>query len=230
MAAGQLANLLKGQPQDLRIRLDLAGCFGAMSEDALLSGNLADAETSSREAMQLLDGILSEEPNHVEALAGKAAQLGMRAGMLRDRGRQADAMKDFDEGIRMLESLEPSRAGNSMVAYRLALLWWQKGRMLGMAGSRDEETRLMIQARQLLDTLRERSTADGPTPEQLSRSKAYLCGDLGHAWQLSDRKQEAIRAFSDAVSEWQQLAQKRPRNEEYTEGLFWCKQRLDDLE
>ncbi len=229
MAAGHLANLLKGQPQDLRIRLNLAGCFGAMSEDALLSGNLVDAEASSREAMQLLDGILSEQPNHAEALAGKAAQLGTRAGMLRDRGRQADAMKDFDEGIRMLEALEPSRAGNSMVAYRLALLWWQKGRMLGMAGPRDEEIRLMIQARQLLDTLLGRSTADEPAPEQLSRSKAYLCGDLGHAWQMSDRKQEAIRAFSDAVAEWQKLSQKRSRNDEYAEGLFWSKQRLDDL-
>lgn len=229
MAAGQMTTLLKMHPQDLRIRLDLAGCYSAMSEDALLSGNMADAETFSREAMQLLDGILSEQPNEVEAIVGKAAQLGMRAGLLRDRGRQADAMEDFDEGIRMLEALKTGQNGNSKVAYRLALLWWQKGRILGAGGARDGEIGLMTKARQVLDTLTGPPPADEPPPEQLRRSKAYLCGDLGHALQISDRKEEAIRAFSDAISEWQQLAQKRPNYEEYAEGLFWCKQRLEDL-
>lgn len=229
LASSELTELLKEKPGDLDIRLDLAGCYGAMAESALLSGDVPGAENLSREAMKLLDGILVEQPDHSEAGARKAAQLGLRAGILRDRGMQAEALKDFEEGIRMLEAIRASAPSNAMAAYRLALLWWQKGRMLGMSGRRDEEIALIGKARELLDKLESEHATDGPRPEQLQRSNAYLLGDLGHAYHLASRKEDAFRTFSDAVSVWQNLLQSRPQSEEYSEGLTWCKQRLDDL-
>ena len=116
-----------------------------------------------------------------------------------------------------------------MVSYRLALLWWQKGRMLGMAGNRDEEIALIGKARDLLGRLEAAHPASGPRPEQLQRSGAYLLGDLGHALQLANRKDDAVRAFSEAVSLWEGLLASRPQSEEYSEGLTWCRQRLEDL-
>ncbi len=229
LASSELAALLKEKPGDLDIRMDLAGCYGAMAESALLSGDVPGAESLSQEAMKLLDGILVEQPDHAEAGARKAAQLGLRAGILRDRGLQVEAMKDFEEGIRMLEAIRASAPSNSMAAYRLALLWWQKGRMLGMGGRRDEEINLLVKARDLLETLEAQHAVDGPRPEQVQRSGAYLLGDLGHAQHLANRKEESFRTFSDAVSIWQSLLQSRPQSEEYSEGLTWCKQRLEDL-
>jgi tetratricopeptide (TPR) repeat protein len=229
MALVQLRKIHQENPRDLRSWLDLAACYSAMSEDALLSGDVPQAEIFSREAMVLLDRILIENPENSEAITRKAGQLGLRAGILRDRGQAPEAMKGFDEGIRMLEGLDPEKSGNRMAAYRLALLWWQKGRLVGMGGLREDEIELIFNALQMLDRSVGKAPDDEPTPEQLRRAKAYLQGDLGHALHLANRKNEAIRAFADAIKEWQELSNKRPHSEEYTEGLLWCKQRLDDL-
>lgn len=229
LASAELTRLLKEKPGDLEVRLDLAGCYGAMAEAALLSGDIAGAESVSGQALALLDEYLIKRPEDADALARKAAQLGLRAGIQRDRGLAAEAMKGFDEGIRMLEAIRASAPDNALVSYRLALLWWQKGRMLGMGGQRDKEIALLGKAGDLLGKLEVATAASGPRPEQLQRSGAYLSGDLGHALQLAERKQQAAQAFSDAASLWESLLRFRPRSEEYSEGLNWVRQRLEDL-
>ncbi len=229
LATAELTKLLKDKPTDPALRLDLAGCYGAMAEAAVLSGDITGAESLSREAMKLLDALLIEQPDNAEAVSRKAAQLGLRAGIQRDRGLSAEAMKDFDDGILMLERILASSRNNAMVSYRLALLWWQKGRMLGMSGNRDEEISLIGKARDLLGKLEAEHAMSGPRPEQLQRSGAYLLGDLGHALQLASRKNDAVRAFSDAVALWEGLLASRPQSEEYSEGLTWCRQRLEDV-
>jgi tetratricopeptide (TPR) repeat protein len=229
LASVEFVKLLKENPQDFALRLDLAGCYGAMAESAVLSGDIAGAESISKEAMKLLDQLVVEQPDNTEAVSRKASQLGLRAGIKRDRGQAAEAMSDYNAGIRMLEALRASAPGNAMVSYRLALLWWQKGRMLGMAGQRSEEIALIRKAGDLLRQLETDTSSTGPRPEQLQGAGAYLLGDLGHALQLSNQRDEAVRAFSDAVTLWEGLVKSRPRSEEYSEGLDWCRQRLADL-
>lgn len=229
LASVELVKLLKDKPEDFTLRLDLAGCYGAMAESAMLSGDIAGAESISKEAMKLLDRLVVEQPDNVEAVSRKASQLGLRAGIQRDRGLAAEAMKDYDEGIRMLEAIRASAPGDAMATYRLALLWWQKGRMLGMGGKRSEEIALIRKAKDLLGQLETDPASSGPRPEQLQSSGAYLLGDLGHALQLAKQKMEAVQAFTDAVALWENLLQSRPRSEEYSEGLAWCRQRLEDL-
>ena len=229
LASVELVKLLKEKPADFALRLDLAGCYAAMAESAILSGDITGAEGISKEAMKLLDRLVVEQPENSEAVSRKASQLALRAGILRDRGQAADAIKDYDEGIRMLEGIHASPPGDALVSYRLALLWWQKGRMLGMSGQRDNEITLIRKARDLLGQLQANPSITGPQPQQLQNSGAYLLGDLGHALQLANRKDEAVQAFSDAVGLWEKLAAARPQSEEYTEGLAWCRQRLADL-
>ena len=101
--------------------------------------------------------------------------------------------------------------------------------MLGMAGHRDDEIAYISRARDLLRQLETDQSASGPRPEQLQSSGAYLLGDLGHALQLAGQKADAKAAFADAVTLWEGLVTSRPRSEEYSEGLAWCRQRLDDL-
>ncbi len=229
LATVELAKLLKERPSDFPLRLELAGCYAAMAESTVLSGDIAGAELLSTEAMKLLDHLVVEQPDNAEAVSRKASQLGLRAGIQRDRGFSAEAMTDCDEGIRMLEAIRASAPGNAVVSYRLALLWWQKGRMLGMAGQPDEKIVMIRKARDLLGKLEASRSATGPRPEQLQSSGAYLLGDLGHALQLASRKDDAVRAFSDAVGMWESLLASRPKSEEYSEALAWCRQRLGDL-
>ena len=229
LAARELTKLLGEKPDDLEVQLDLAGCYGAMAEASLLSGDIAGAESLSGQALKLLDAYLVKRPEDADALARKAAQLGLRAGIQRDRGLAAEANKGYDEGIRMLEGIHASAPDNTLVSYRLALLWWQKGRMLGMAGDREKETALLVKARDLLGKLEAAPSSAGPRPEQLQRSGAYLLGDLGHSLQLAGHKEKADHAFSEASSLWESLLRSRPHSEEYSEGLSWCRQRLKDL-
>ncbi len=229
-ASVELVKLLKDKPGDFALRLDLAGCYAAMAESAVLSGDITGAEAISTEAMKLLDRLVVEQPDNAEAVSRKASQLGLRAGIQRDRGESAEAMQGYDAGIRLLEDLRASAPGNALVTYRLALLWWQKGRMVGIAGNREEEISLIGKAKDLLNGLEATPSANGLRPDQLQGSGAYVLGDLGHALQLANRKSEAIQAFTDAVALWQSLVASRPHSEEYTEGLAWSRQRLADLE
>lgn len=230
LASVELVKLLKESPGDFALRLELAGCYGAIAEAAVLSGDITGAESLSREAMKLLDRLVAEQPDNASAVSRKASQLGLRAGIQRDRGFSAEAMKDYEEAIRMLEAIRASAPGNAMVSYRLALLWWQKGRMLGMAGERSDEISLMRKARELLLQLEIDRSPTGPRQEQLQSSGGYLLGDLGHALQLAGLKNDAVAAFRDAALLWESLLKSRPQSEEYSEGLAWCHQRLADLD
>jgi len=229
LATVELVKLLKENPDDALLRLDLAGCYGAMAESAVLSGDIPAAETLSGQSTKLLDQLLATQPDNAEAVARKAAQLGLMGGIHRDKGMAAESMKEFDEGIRMLEAIRASAPNNAMVSYRLALLWWQKGRMIGMSGNRGEEIALIRRARDLLGKLETGDSTSGPRPEQLQSSGAYLLGDLGHALQLANQKEEAKKVFNEAVALWEGLLSSRPQSEEYSEGLSWCRQRLRDL-
>jgi eukaryotic-like serine/threonine-protein kinase len=228
-ASVELVKLVKEKPEDFALRLDLAGCYSAMAESAVLAGDITGAETISGEAMRFLEKLVVEQPDNAEAVSRQASQLGLRAGIQRDKGFHAEALKDYDQGLRMLEAMHASAPANAIVSYRLALLWWQKGRMLGMAGNRDEEISLIQRARDLLGQLEAEGPASGQRPEQLRSSGAYLRGDLGHSLQLANRKPEASAAFKDAILIWEKLLTSRPESEEYNEGLTWCRQRLEDL-
>ncbi|MGL5018947.1 MAG: hypothetical protein ACRDBP_12500, partial [Luteolibacter sp.] len=229
LASVEFVKLLEKNPKDFSLRLDLAGCYGAMVESAVLSGDITGAESISKTAMKLLDQLVVEQPDNAEAVSRKASLLGLRAGIQRDRGFSAEAMADYDAGIRMLEALRISASEKATIPYRLANLYWQKGRMLGMAGQRSEEINLIRKAGELLNQIAMTTLIDGPRPEQLQSTNAYLLGDLGHALQLASQKDEAARAFSDAAALWEGLLKSRSQSEEFREGLEWCRQRLADL-
>lgn len=229
LAAAELRKALTKNPGNPALTFELAACYATMAESAMLSGDVVGAESLSHQAVILLDQVLAAQPNHADATSRKAAQLGIRAGILRDRGESDEAMRNLDEGIRMLESIRASSPGDTMAAYRLALLWWQKGGLTGFHGGRDEEIALLGRARDLLASLLAAPQVTGPPPGQMRRASAYLAGDLGHALQLANRKGDAARAFTSAVSLWEELLKFRPGNEEYLEGLSWSRQRLEDL-
>jgi len=222
LAAVEMIRLLKEDPRDVNLRLELAGCYGAMAEASVLAGDVGAAEAASGEAMKLLDAVLKERPDSTVAATRKAAQLGLQAGLLRDQGKAEEALKAFEDGIALLERQgEP----DSLVNYRLALLWWQKGRMLGYDGKKAEELSLLFKSR---EALRELESVEGDgllRIEELQRSSAYLLGDLAHALELAKKTDEAKNIYSEAVILWERLLKSRPQSEEYEEGLEWIRQR-----
>ena len=229
LAAGDLVKLLEKNPQQPELQNQLAACHAAMAEAAILAGDAQAADSESQQALNTLDAILTARPDDRAIASLKASMLGLRAGLMQDLGKTAEVLQLFDDGIRILEGARAASPGDAMAAYRLALLWWQKGRALGLSGKRDEGIALLGQARDLLGSLPTGQATDGPRPEQLKRSAAYLAGDLGHALQLANRKGDAARAFDHAVSQWETLTKEHPDNAEYQDGLEWSRLRRDEL-
>ncbi len=227
LAAAEMVRLLKDMPGDVNLRLELAGCYGAMAEASVLSGDVGAAEQASVEAMKLLDAVLKERPDSTVAAIRKAGQLGLQAGLLVDRGKSEEALKAFEEGINLLERQGKGRDG--MVDYRLALLWWQKGRMLGFNGKKAEELALLMKALASLRDLEARGGDSGPAAEDAQRSSAYLLGDLAHALELANKTEEAKKIYREAVVLWEILLNSRPQSEEYQEGLEWIRQRAKGM-
>lgn len=226
-AADEMEALLKDDPANVDVILELAGCYGAMAEAAVLSGEIGAASDRSEQAMKLLDQVLQKRPESSMATVRKAAQLGLRAGLLRDQGKAEEALETYEEGITLLERQGADR--ESMVDYRLALLRWQKGRMLGFAGDEVKELVLLGKARDMLRELEAKADDTGPRVEVLQRSSAYLLGDYANALELSDQKQEALKIYGEALEVWTKLAKSRPKSEEYSEGLDWIRQRAARL-
>jgi len=230
LAAQEILKMLKDNPKDPGLRLDLAGCYGLMAESALFSGDTAEAETRSTEAIRILEELLREQPDLVEAGCRLASQIGLKAGLMRDKGEADAALKSFDEALRILEGLYASHPDNTLAGYRLALLLWQKGKMVGMNGKREEEVELIRRAHGMMTRLEADRNPGGPPMEKIQRSSGYLLGDLGHALQLADKKEEAIGAFTESASFWERLLESRPKSEEYQESLAWCRQRIKELQ
>lgn len=227
LAAEELIALLRIHPEDIQVRLELAGCYGAMAEASVLAGDVGAADAASAEAMKLLDAILKERPDSTVAATRKAAQLGLQAGLLRDQGKQEEAMKAFQDGINLLERQRPR--GDVMVDYRLALLWWQKGRMLGFAGEKDRELSFLAKSRDLLRELESIAERKVLSDEDLLRSSAYLLGDYAHALELAKKTDKAKELYGEAVMVWERLLKSRPQSEEYREGLEWIRQRAKEI-
>lgn len=224
-AAAEISKLLKNDPNDADLLLDLAGCYGAMAEASLLTGDVTIASKFSTEAMGLLDRVMKLQPESMRANIRKGAQLGIQAVLLRDQGKSEEAMKAFEEGIAILER-QPK---HPMRDYRLALLNWQKGRMLGYSGKRDEELNLLGKADEVLKGLQSNTEPSGPGLEILQKSRAYLLGDLAHALEMAKQNDRAELIYREAMVVWGALLKLRPNNEEYRSAMEWSRQRVTKL-
>ncbi|MFZ9935472.1 MAG: protein kinase domain-containing protein [Luteolibacter sp.] len=225
LALAELEKALEKHPNAEELLRRLAAAHTAMAEAAVLSGDPVDAVPHIAAADKLVAALPA---SHGNALL-KASLLGLRAGILRDRGKADEAMPLCDEGIRALEGLRAAAGSDPLPAYRLALLWWQKARLLGDSGRLEGEIEWLGRAHELLESLVRDDAVLGPLPEQILRTSAYLAGDLGHALQIANRKGAAAQTFDAAVSLWEKLAALRPDRSEYQEGLTWSRQRRSEL-
>lgn len=230
LAVAEITRLLEKNPGDPALRLDLAACHASLADSAMLSADTNEADARSAASLKLLEELLNERPDHAEAVSLMAGQIGLRAGLMRDRGEGDSAVDAFDTAIRMLEGASASAPDDALIRYRLALVLWQKGRMMGMAGRRPEEIELIRRSYDLLGKLESAQHSGGPPMEKIQSTSGYVLGDLGHALQLAGRKDDAKNAFAESVGFWERLLESRPQSEEYQEGLAWCRLRIKELE
>ena len=229
LAVGELLTLRKANPADLDIQSQLAACYSTMAEASFLSGDLQGAEQRSEEGLGLLKTYLGQRPRDDDAIVHQAALIGLKAGIHRDRGKGEQSMALYNEALGLLEGVHKRKPDHAMASYRLALIWWQKGRMLGITGNSAAEIGFLAKAASMLKDLQTRNDDKGPGPEQLLRSRAYLAGDIGHARDISGNQPAARVSLGEAVELWQQLREIRPRSGEYEQAEKWCRERLERM-
>lgn len=221
LAVKELETIMKEDPKNVPIRLELAGCYAAIADSSLTAGDIETAAKYAQDALKLLDQVIKEVPDSQMALIRKAGLLGIQGVLLRDQGKADEARKLFESGIGILENLPE----HPMRDYRLAILYWQKGRMLGFSGDRQGQIDLLAKADDALKLLQEQAKTEGPTVESLKRSRGYLFGDYALALEEADELERSKEIYQQAAEIWEKLLEKRPDNEEYTAALEWVKER-----
>ena len=225
LAAEEMKKLLAEDPGNAKLQLELAGAYAAMAEASLLSGDIEALKQLSGDALDLLNEVLKKEPESKTAKVRKSAQMGLQAGLLRDQGKAEEALELFEDGIALLER----EVSDPMVEYRLALLRWQKARMLGFAGKKEQELSLLEQANESLRLLQGSAGSLELWKDALPRSRAYLLGDLAHALELANDKEKSKETYREATGLWKKLLESRPESEEYRSALEWTMQRADGV-
>ncbi|MDB4509981.1 hypothetical protein N9062_03145 [Akkermansiaceae bacterium] len=158
-----------------------------------------------------------------------ASQRGIIATALRDEGKLTEAQNLLSKEIAVLGKGVKQYPENWSVRYLLASLKWQLSGLLGRQGSGDEELRLGAEAHHELKALLKNPAMKQPRPSEVRKSLAYLCGDLGHASDLRNKREDAIIYLQECKRYWQELARDEGDQLEIREGYQWAVNRLAEV-
>jgi hypothetical protein len=191
-------------------------------------GDVFAAEKVAREEVPALTSLQARMTGDFRVTVDLVSLQGILATALRDEGKSKEARAILEKGIAELEAglrNSPDQGGGR---YLLASLKWQLSGVLGQQAKGEAELAMGRQARDELISLLE----DGislPHPDKVRKSLAYLCGDLGHAADLLEKKNEAILFFTECRDHWSELAGRHGDDLECREGHQWAVGRLTNL-
>lgn len=226
-AANHLRWLLEKNPKFEFAKVKLAEIEIMAAEADMLSGHDSAGERKLAKAEKLLTGLNATDISPTGAAMQIAVTKGLRAVLLRDRGRTSDAAKNLDTAISITNKIVAANPKASEPLYRLAGFQWQRSSLAGDAGDSDTELKLGTQAAQMMQKLLKDGA--GKRDNELRRSLAYLYGNLGHTASSKGKKADAVSYYKNAAVIWQSLIDKNGKSDEYTEGLKWSKNRAREV-
>lgn len=191
-------------------------------------GDLIEAETLARENLARLNALQKKMPDDFRVVVDQASQKGIVATSLRDEEKIAEARRMLMEGVASLEAGLEQEPDHGRAQYLLASLRWQLSGVVGSQGDQARELALARAARVGLESL----LADDlkrPSPNEIRRSLAYLCGDLGRAADRQEQRDLAISHFEACRKYWEDLARELPESAEVREGHQWAVEQLKAL-
>ena len=192
-------------------------------------GDLFGAEKLAREGVSQLISLQRKMPGDARVAIDLAGQQAIIATTLRDQGKTAEARSLLMEGGAVLEKVVGKYPENWSARYLLASLKWQLSGIIGQQGDGDEELRLGVEARDGLEALLKNPKMKRPRPSEVRKSMAYLCGDLGHAFDRRNKRSEAILLLQECKKIWQELKQGNGDQLEIDEGYGWAVNRLTEM-
>lgn len=191
-------------------------------------GDLFGAEKIAREEIKTLSGLQNRMEGDFRVTVDLVSQRGIVATALRDEGKSTEARSILELGISQLEAGLAEHPGNGPARYLVASLKWQLSGVLGQLRDGKAELAMGREARDALKALLEEGIRR-PNPDVVRKSLAYLCGDLGHAADLHEQKDQAIVFFKECRDHWRERLKKDGDNLESREGLQWAVERLAEF-
>ncbi|MEZ7919897.1 MAG: protein kinase [Akkermansiaceae bacterium] len=228
-AAEAFVKLAKSSKKPIpEVDYQIASANAARAVAEWQKGNSFVAEEFAKIAIADLTTLLLRMPGDFRVVSDLASQQGIVATAMRDAGRTTDASKLLAKAISDLEAGIDEVPGDYRAKYLLGSLKWQLSGIVGQKGESSQEIKLGTEARDLLALILNANVRI-PQPAAVRKSLAYLCGDLGHAADLSGRRELAISLMKESEGHWETLLKADSSREEAREGLAWVKQRLGEL-
>ncbi len=230
-AASYLEKLLKKAPHLELPKVQLAKIHIMAANAAIREGDDSTGKTQLAQAEQLLSKLGTSDTSPEGASMQMAAAKGLRAVLLRDAGKTAEAQQKLKEAIELTETIVEAQKDNTSIAneplYRLAVLHWQLAGLTGDRGDSAAELRQGKKAAALMEDLLQKDA--GQHDNAIRRGLGYLYGDLGHTAASQGNKKEAAGYFKNAATIWQSLITQYGKEEEYTDGLKWSQTRQREM-
>ena len=191
-------------------------------------GDVFSAEKLAKEGIPALVSLQTRMAGDFRVTVDLVSLRGIVATALRDEGKSKEARAILEKGIDDLEVGLRNFPDHGGGRYLLASMKWQLSGVLGQQANGEVGLATGRQARDELIALLESGVAT-PHPRKVRKSLAYLCGDLGHAADLLEKKKEAIGFFTECRNHWRWLMKRSGDDLEYREGHQWAVDRLTDL-
>lgn len=226
-AANHLRWLLEKNPRMAFAKIKLGEIEIMAAEADMLNGHDSDGAKKLAKADKLLEGLDTTDTSPGGAAMQVAVAKGLRAVLLRDRGRTSEAARNLDTAIDLTRKIVAAHPNASEPLYRLAGFHWQRSSLAGDAGDSATELKLGTEAAAMMEKLLKDGA--GKRDNELRRSLAYLYGNLGHTAASHGKKTDAVSYYKSAAKIWQSLIDKNGKKGEYTEGLQWSNNRAREV-
>lgn len=230
-AAAAFASLAEKQVNSTaETQYQIASAVASQALSLWQQGDSFGAENLAREGVTRLIALQRKMPDDARITIDLATQQAIIATTLRDEGKSIEARRLLMEGITALEKGVAQYPENWSAHYLLASLKWQLSGVLGQQGDGDEGARLGMEAYGDLKALLNVPTMKRPSPAEVRKSLAYLCGDLGHNSKLEGNRAQAITLLQECKRLWQELKRDDGDQPEIKEGYEWAINRLAEME
>ncbi|HAN84530.1 MAG TPA: hypothetical protein DCQ59_14980, partial [Verrucomicrobiales bacterium] len=230
-AAAAFASLAEKQVNSTaETQYQIASAVASQALSLWQQGDSFGAENLAREGVTRLIALQRKMPDDARITIDLAAQQAIIAITLRDEGKPIEARRLLMAGITALEKGVAQYPENWSAHYLLASLKWQLSGVLGQQGDGDEGARLGMEAYSDLKALLNVPTMKRPSPAEVRKSLAYLCGDLGHTSKLEGNRAQAITLLQECKRLWQELKRDDGDQPEIKEGYEWAINRLAEME
>jgi tetratricopeptide (TPR) repeat protein len=228
-AVQEMGNLvLNTSPRNQDQALALAEAYTELAEIIGKHFSGTEAKEAHDQAVPVLLELNRLHPDWAEVKCLLARNYAAIAGLTRDTGGTAAAVKRKQDAIELMNEIVADNKQNARYIYHLAKLKGEYAELMCDLGRHKEAVPVARTGLEALVDLIGVAVPEKLTPEEKRWriELAHLYGVLGHASESTGQKDSARESFKSAATQWEKLAVMDAKDDTVQQGLNWTKDRL----